>query len=61
MSEQAERTARLESRADSTDHKISDHEIRLRKLERLTFGIIGAALVLSWVLTQTNNILKIVG
>lgn len=60
MADNIERIAKLESGADAIKEDLNDHETRLRKLERLTFGIIGAALVLSWVITQANNVTKLI-
>ncbi len=60
MSENAERIAKVESAAHTVQEVVQDHEQRLRRLERLIWGIIGAALVFSWVITQTSNIVKAV-
>lgn len=53
-----ERIAQLESRTDSHKERIMDHEERLRRLERVTFGVIVAALLLGWVVSQANSIAK---
>lgn len=60
MAEHAERVAKLESGQDAVKNRLNDHELRLRRVEKLIFGVIGAALVLSWVITQANNIAKLV-
>ncbi len=60
MSTNAERTAKLETDFTAVKSDVTDHETRLRKLERLIWGVLGAALVLSWVVTQANNMTKLI-
>jgi hypothetical protein len=59
MADYAERIAKLESSGDTQKTDISDIQARLRKLERLIYGVIGAAVMVSWVITQANNVTKL--
>ncbi len=59
MADYAEKLAKHEASIDTIKVNLTDHELRMRKLERLIYGVIGAALVLSWVVTQAINTAKV--
>jgi hypothetical protein len=53
-----ERLAKLESCRDTDKAQLADHEQRLRRIERVTFGVIAAAALLGWIITQANSLTK---
>ena len=53
-----ERIAQLESRSDSQKERLDDHEQRIRRLERLVFGVLAAAGLLGWVVSQANSLIN---
>ena len=61
MADITERVARLEGSLDTLKADSDDYRIRLRKIERLMYGVIGAAAGLSWIITQANNINRLTG
>lgn len=57
--ETRERIATLESRNTALEKSIDDHETRVRRLERILFGVIVAALLLGWIVSQANSLAKL--